>query len=72
VVFQPKHMTPTELQDLYYWAWDRFYGADGRQTKMARLFRKVVLRERAEGVQVMADGTLRGWVKPDPEAAPVA
>jgi radical SAM superfamily enzyme YgiQ (UPF0313 family) len=67
VVFQPKHMTPTELQDLYYWAWDRFYGADGRQTKMARLFRKVVLRERAEGVQVLGDGTLRGWVKPDPE-----
>jgi radical SAM superfamily enzyme YgiQ (UPF0313 family) len=64
VVFQPRHMTPTELQDLYYLAWDKFYGSDGRQTKMARLFRKVVQRERAEGTTTMPDGTVRGWVKP--------
>jgi radical SAM superfamily enzyme YgiQ (UPF0313 family) len=64
VVFQPRHMTPTELQDLYYLAWEKFYGADGRQTKMARLFRNVVMRERAEGTTTMPDGTVRGWVKP--------
>jgi hypothetical protein len=57
-------MTPTELQDLYYLAWEKFYGSDGRQTKMARLFRKVVQRERAEGTTTMPDGTVRGWVKP--------
>jgi radical SAM superfamily enzyme YgiQ (UPF0313 family) len=69
VVFQPKHMTPTELQDLYYLAWEKFYGTDGRQTKMARLFRKVVMRERAEGVAIEPDGTIRGWVKPGSEPA---
>lgn len=68
VVFQPKHMTPSELQDLYYWAWDRFYGADGRQTRMARLFRKVVQREKQDGTTTMPDGTVRGWVRPGTRA----
>ena len=44
VVFQPKHVSPTELQDLFHSAWDKFYGDNGREVKMARLFRKVVKR----------------------------
>ncbi|MBA4389729.1 MAG: radical SAM protein [Syntrophus sp. (in: bacteria)] len=45
VVFQPKHMTPEKLQELYYYAWDTFYGESGYQLKMAELFRKVIRRE---------------------------
>jgi radical SAM superfamily enzyme YgiQ (UPF0313 family) len=46
VVFQPKHMTPERLQELYYYAWDTFYGENGGyQIKMAELFRKVIRRE---------------------------
>lgn len=49
VVFQPKHMTPEKLQELYYYAWDTFYGESGYQLKMAELFRKVIRREMEDG-----------------------
>jgi radical SAM superfamily enzyme YgiQ (UPF0313 family) len=46
VVFQPKHMTPEKLQELYFYAWDTFYGDNGGyQIKMGELFRKVIRRE---------------------------
>jgi radical SAM superfamily enzyme YgiQ (UPF0313 family) len=46
VVFQPKHMTPERLQELYYYAWDTFYGENGGyQIKMGELFTKVIRRE---------------------------
>ncbi len=54
VVFQPKHMTPEKLQELYYYAWDTFYGENGYQLKMAELFRRVIRRE-------MEDGTFRRY-----------
>ena len=49
VVFQPKRMTPVQLQDMYYYAWDTFYGAAGQELRMANLFRKVIAREIADG-----------------------
>ena len=49
VVFQPKHMTPERLQELFYYAWDTFYGENGGyQIKMGELFRKVIRREIAD------------------------
>ena len=54
VVFQPKHMTPEKLQELYGYAWDTFYGENGYQLKMGELFRKVIRRE-------MDDGTYRRY-----------
>ncbi len=54
VVFQPKLMTPDELQEMYYYAWDTFYADGGYSLKMGELFRKVVKRE-------IADGTLRRY-----------
>jgi radical SAM superfamily enzyme YgiQ (UPF0313 family) len=54
VVFQPKHMTPEKLQELYYYAWDNFYGENGYQLKMGELFRDVIRRE-------MEDGTYRRY-----------
>lgn len=54
VVFQPKHMTPEKLQELYHYAWDTFYGENGYQLKMAELFRRVIRRE-------MEDGTFRRY-----------
>ena len=54
VVFQPKHMTPEKLQELYCYAWDTFYGENGYQLKMGELFRKVIRRE-------MDDGTYRRY-----------
>jgi radical SAM superfamily enzyme YgiQ (UPF0313 family) len=52
VVFQPKHMSVDKLQELYYYAWDTFYGKSSYQVKMGELFMKVIERE-------MRDGTYR-------------
>jgi len=54
VVFQPKHMTPQKLQELYHYAWRTFYADSGYQLKMADLFLKVVKKE-------MEDGTYRRY-----------
>jgi len=54
VVFQPKRMTPEKLQELYYYAWDTFYGENGYQLKMGALFLNVIHKE-------MKDGTYRGY-----------
>ncbi len=54
VVFQPKHMSPEKLQELYYYAWDTFYADGGYALKMGELFKKVMRRE-------MDDGTYRRY-----------
>ncbi len=48
VVFQPLKMTPEELQDVYYYAWDTFYANSGYELKMGQLFQKVVMRQIAD------------------------
>lgn len=52
VVYQPKHMSPERLQELYEYAWKSFYGTETQEEKMFRLFTRVMLRE-------MEDGTYR-------------
>ncbi len=52
VVFQPKHMTPDKLQNLYQFAWDEFYRNESQEQKMFKLLMKVIEKE-------MADGTYR-------------
>jgi radical SAM superfamily enzyme YgiQ (UPF0313 family) len=54
VVFQPKHMTPEKLRELYLYAWDTFYKKGGYQLKMGELFKKVIRKE-------MEDGTYRQY-----------
>ena len=49
VVYQPKLMSPERLQELYYFAWERFYQDEPQQYKMFRLIQKVVERERELG-----------------------
>ncbi len=52
VVYQPAQMSPERLQELYDFAWERFYQDESQEEKMFRLFSSVVLRE-------MQDGTYR-------------
>ncbi|MDL2221094.1 radical SAM protein [Parabacteroides sp. OttesenSCG-928-N08] len=52
VVFQPKHMSPERLQELYDYAWESFYREESQESRMFRLFCNVALRE-------MNDGTYR-------------
>ena len=47
VVFQPKHMSPQRLQELYQYAWDVFYQDEPQKLKMFKLFAEVVRREKA-------------------------
>ena len=49
VVFQPKNMTPSELQDMYYYCWDNFYQDRNQEMRMGELFRKVMVREIEDG-----------------------
>ncbi len=48
VVFQPKHMKPERLQELYNYAWDTFYKDETQNQKMYNLFAKVVSKEIAD------------------------
>jgi len=48
VVYQPKHMPPERLQELFYDAWDIFYGEESQQMKMFKLLQKVVEREKRD------------------------
>lgn len=49
VVYQPKHMTPQRLQELYEYAWKAFYQDESQEEKMFKLFAKVMLREMEDG-----------------------
>lgn len=48
VVYQPKHMSPEQLQELLDYAWKTFYQEESQSIKMARLFKEVVKKEMAE------------------------
>ncbi|RMD73919.1 MAG: radical SAM protein [Lentisphaerae bacterium] len=54
VVFQPARMSPDKLQEMYYYAWDTFYGSAGYELRMGRLFQRVIQRE-------IEDGTFRRY-----------
>jgi radical SAM superfamily enzyme YgiQ (UPF0313 family) len=49
VVFQPKRMAPERLQELYQYAWEKFYEDEPQQMKMFKLLKKVAEREMAAG-----------------------
>ncbi len=49
VVIQPKLMSPERLQELYHFAWERFYQDEPQQYKMFRLLKKAIDREMAMG-----------------------
>lgn len=52
VVFQPKRMTPEKLQEMYYYAWDTFYGVSDYPLRMGELFKKAISREMENGTYV--------------------
>jgi radical SAM superfamily enzyme YgiQ (UPF0313 family) len=48
VVFQPRHLSPERLQELYYQAWERFYRHEPQNYKMFKLLKNVIEREKAD------------------------
>jgi len=63
VVYRPAQMTPTKLQDLYYYAWDTFYKETSQNLRMAKLFLKVIEKEKADGTYRGANLRRRKWQK---------
>lgn len=49
VVYQPKHMSPEKLAELFRYAWDMFYRDEPQPVKMYRLYKTVMEREKADG-----------------------
>jgi hypothetical protein len=49
VVFQPKLLTPDQLQSLYYYAWDKFYEEEPQNYKMFKLLKQVMEKEKLDG-----------------------
>ena len=54
VVFQPAQMTTDKLQELYHYAWDTFYSECSQNLSMAKLFLKVIEKEKADGTYLQA------------------
>lgn len=46
VVIRPAKLTPDELQELYFYAWDTFYAAESQAVRMAKVLRPVMLADR--------------------------
>ena len=42
VVFQPKNMAPSKLEELYHYAWNTFYQDEPQRYKMYKLFKRVL------------------------------
>ena len=49
VVYQPKHMSPERLQELYHYAWDTFYKDEPQTMKMFNLISRIINREVEDG-----------------------
>ena len=49
VVYQPKHMSPERLQELFQYAWDTFYAEESQMIRMYKLYQKVIQREKEDG-----------------------
>ena len=49
VVYQPKHISPERLQELFQYAWDTFYAEESQMIRMYKLYQKVIQREKEDG-----------------------
>ena len=49
VVFQPAKMSADKLQEMYHYAWDAFYSDCSQEVKMAKMFLKVLEKEKEAG-----------------------
>jgi radical SAM superfamily enzyme YgiQ (UPF0313 family) len=66
VVFQPAKMSAAKLQELYYYAWNKFYEDSSQNLKMAKLFVKVIEKEKADGTYRGTTLRRRKWQKDAP------
>lgn len=72
VVYQPRHMSPDRLMELYRYAWDTFYRDVPQTHRMYKLLQKVVSKEMADGTHVARRRDLVGERFGRPVADPKA
>lgn len=48
-VFQPKHMSPAKLEEMFAYAWETFYANCSKELQMAKLYVQVMKREKKDG-----------------------
>ncbi|TAL24306.1 MAG: B12-binding domain-containing radical SAM protein [Nitrospirae bacterium] len=66
VVYKPAKISPDKLQEMFYYAWDTFYKESSQNLKMAKLFLKVIEKEKADGTYRGANLRRRKWQKEKP------
>jgi radical SAM superfamily enzyme YgiQ (UPF0313 family) len=54
VVFKPRHMSPDRLQELYLYAWEKFYQHETQEQKMFKMIMRVIEKERLQGTYIPA------------------
>jgi radical SAM superfamily enzyme YgiQ (UPF0313 family) len=70
-VFRPAKMSPDALNCMHQYAWDTFYADASKEAKMARLYLKVIEKEKADGTyRRVRLSPQRKWVPPAGTAAP--
>lgn len=52
VVFKPRNMTPDRLQELYLYAWEKFYQHETQEQKMFKMIMRVIEKERQQGTYI--------------------
>jgi radical SAM superfamily enzyme YgiQ (UPF0313 family) len=67
VVFKPARMTEESLNKMYEYAWNTFYGDFSKEVKMARLYLKVIEKEKLDGTY--KEPALRGRLRRGKERA---
>lgn len=65
-VFRPARMTVDELNAMYQYAWDAFYRSEPKEVKMAKLYRKVLDMEMADGTYRSHRASREKWGTPKP------
>ena len=63
VVFQPAKMSVDALQKMFFYAWDTFYGGSSQNFQMAKMFLKVIEKEKADGTYKGNRPRRAGWNK---------
>jgi len=60
-VFQPAKLSPEKLDELFQYAWDTFYADCSVEVRMAKLYVKVIEREKADGTYRRVSLNRRAW-----------
>jgi len=63
VVFQPAKMSVDALQKMFFYAWDTFYSGCSQNLQMAKLFLKVIEKEKVDGTYKGNRHRRAGWNK---------